>query len=140
VGCLPFCDFHPVGQDGEGGGIQIIYRLVQWLNSCVSSFDAGRTKSVESRKTEETISGTEVTAKFPEVLPNVTSYIGGFLKEVKLQILCDKDRESWNIKRTLLTSNLYHIFWITSPADGVLQRCTVGPWRDKSLIWGLFFE
>jgi hypothetical protein len=29
VGCLPFCDFHPVGQDGEGGGIQIIYRLVQ---------------------------------------------------------------------------------------------------------------
>jgi hypothetical protein len=23
VGCQPFCDFHPVGQDGEGGGIQI---------------------------------------------------------------------------------------------------------------------
>jgi hypothetical protein len=77
VVCQPFCDFHPVGHDGEGGGIQIIDHLVQGLDRCVSSFDAGRTKYIESRKTEETISGTEVKAKCPAVLPNVTSCILG---------------------------------------------------------------
>ena len=44
------------------------------------------TKRVESRKTEETISATEFTAKCPSLLPNVTSYFGGFMKEIKLKI------------------------------------------------------
>jgi len=29
VGLQPFCDFHPVVQDGEGGGIQIIDHQLQ---------------------------------------------------------------------------------------------------------------
>jgi len=103
VGCQPFWDFHPVGHDGGGGGIQIIDHLVHWLNRSVTFLDAGRTKRVESRKTEETISGTEVTEICPAVLPNVTSCIVGFMKENKLKMLCDKDRESWDIKRTLLS-------------------------------------
>jgi hypothetical protein len=94
VGCQPFWDFHPVGHDGGGGGIQIIDHLVERLIRFVTFLDAGRTKCVESRKTEGTISGTEVTEKCPTLLPNVTSCIGGFMKEIKLKMLCDKDRES----------------------------------------------
>ena len=45
----------------------------------------------------------QVTAKCPALWPNIASYFGGFMEEVKLKILRDNYGESWNIKRTLLT-------------------------------------